>query len=128
MTSGLTSGRDIGGEFAAALRAADFAAIGRCLSPAVQLRALLPGGMVDAAGRAAAVAMLADWLNAAAGYTVLAASSDVVGRRLHLSYRVRLDGDDEPRVMEQQAYCDVTADAISSVRLLCSGDMPLRPG
>jgi len=54
----MASGRDIGGEFAAALRAADFAAIGRCLSPAVQLRALLPGGMVDAAGRAAAVAML----------------------------------------------------------------------
>jgi hypothetical protein len=47
----MASGRDIGGEFAAALRAADFAAIGR-----------------------------------------------------------------------------VTADAISSVRLLCSGDMPLRAG
>jgi hypothetical protein len=127
MTSELTSGRDIGGEFAAALRAADFGAIGRCLSPAVQLRALLPGGMVDAAGRAAAVAMLADWLEDGAGYTVLATSSDVVGQRLHLSYRVRLGGD-EPRVIEQQAYCDVTADAISSVRLLCSGDMPLRAG
>jgi hypothetical protein len=75
----MASGRDIGGEFAAALRAADFAAIGRCLSPAVQLRALLPSGMVDAVGRAAAVAMLADWLNAGAGYTVLAASSDVPG-------------------------------------------------
>jgi hypothetical protein len=71
--------------------------------------------------------MLADWLNAGSGYTVLDASADVVGRRLHLSYRVRLGGD-EPRVMEQQAYCDVTADAISSVRLLCSGDMPLRAG
>jgi hypothetical protein len=124
----MAGGRDIGAEFAAALRAADFAAIGRFLSRAVQLRALLPSGMVDAAGRAAAVAMLADWLTAAAGYTVLEASSDVVGRRLHLSYRVRLDGGDEPRVMEQQAYCDVTADAISSVRLLCSGDMPLRSG
>jgi hypothetical protein len=124
----MASGRDIGGEFDAALRAADFAAIGRCLSPAVQLRALLPSGMVDAGGRAAAVAMLADWLNAAAGYTLLEASSDVVGRQLHLSYRVRLDGGDEPRVMEQQAYCDVTADAISSIRLLCSGDMPLRAG
>jgi hypothetical protein len=122
----MTSGRDIGEEFAAALRAADFAAIGRCLSPAVQLRALLPSGMVDAAGRAAAVAMLADWLHAGAGYTVLEASSDVVGRRLRLSYRVRLGAGNEPRVMEQQAYCDVTADAISSVRLLCSGDMPLR--
>jgi hypothetical protein len=49
-------------------------------------------------------------------------------RRLHLSYRVCLGAGDESRVMEQQAYCDVTADAISSVRLLCSGAMPLRPG
>jgi hypothetical protein len=124
----LTTGQEVGTQFITALRAADFAAIGNCLSPAVRLRALLPGRTVDAEGREAAVALLSDWLEAGSGCTVIDASADIVGRRLHLAYRVRLDGAGGPRVMEQQAYCDVTADAISSVRLLCSGGMPLLAG
>jgi hypothetical protein len=123
----MMTSEDIGAHFIEALREADFTAIGSCLSPAVRLRALLPGRTVDAEGREPAVALLRDWLQAGAGLTVLDAGSDMVGRRLHLSYLVRLDTDDGPRVMQQQAYCDVTADGISSVRLLCSGGTPVLP-
>jgi hypothetical protein len=123
----MTTGPEAGEHFITALRAADFTAIGNCLSPAVRLRALLPARVVDAEGREAAVALLRDWLQAGAGLTVLDASADIVGWRLHLSYLVRLEADDGPRVMQQQAYCDVTADGISSVRLLCSGGMPVQP-
>lgn len=122
----MTIGQEVGDHFITALRAADFAAIGSCLSPAVRMQALLPRRSVAAEGREATVAMLSDWLDAEAG-TVVAASADIVGQRLHLSYRIQLDAADGPRVMEQQAYCDVTADGISSVRLLCSGETPVQP-
>jgi hypothetical protein len=116
---------EVGDRFVAALRAADFAELGNCLSPSVQFRALLPSGTTDASGRDAAVALLSDWLGADPGYTVVHASADAVGPCLHLSYRVRLGARDRPRVMEHQAYCDVGADGISSVALLCSGEVPL---
>jgi ketosteroid isomerase-like protein len=122
----MTTRQEVGEHFITALRAADFTAIGSCLTPAVRLRALLPTRMVDAEGREPVVALLRDWLQAGVGLTVLDASVDTVGRRLHLSYLVRLDADDGPRVMQQQAYCDVTADGIGSVRLLCSGGMPVQ--
>ena len=120
----MTTSQEIGQRFLAALCADDFAAMGNCLTPAVRLRALLPRRTVDVAGREAAMELLSDWLGAGSPRTVVDASADVVGQRLHLSYRVLLADEDGQQVMEQQAYCDVTADGISSVRLLCAGHMP----
>ncbi len=122
----MTTGQEAGQRFITALRASDFAGIGNCLSPAVRVQALLPARAVAAEGREAAVALLRGWLDDEAG-TITDASADIVGQRLHLSYRMRLDTADGPQVMEQQAYCDVMADGISSVRLLCSGHTPAQP-
>lgn len=115
----------IGERFLAALRAADFAALGRCLDPAVRLQALLPRGPVEATGRDAAVARLRDWIDGDDGFTVLTADAAPIGPRLWLSYRVAIGHDTPARVMEQQAYCDLAAGGITTMRLLCSGTVPV---
>jgi hypothetical protein len=115
---------DIGERWAAALRAADFAGLGRCLAPDVRIRAVLPSRLADASGRDEAVALLRQWLGGERGFAVLAASSGTVGEVLRIDYRVRIAGP-EPCLMEQHGYCRVGADGISDLRLVCSGWVPV---
>jgi hypothetical protein len=115
---------DIGERWAAALRAADFAGLGRCLAPDVRIRAVLPSRFADASGRDEAVALLRQWLGGERGFAVLAASSGTVGDVLRLDYRVRISGP-EPCLMEQHGYCRVGADGIADLRLVCSGWIPV---
>jgi hypothetical protein len=115
---------DIGERWAAALRAADFAGLGRCLAPNVRIRGLLPSRFADASGRDEAVALLRQWLGGERGFAVLAASSGMVGDVLRLDYQVRISGS-EPCLMEQHGYCRVGADGIADLRLVCSGWIPV---
>jgi len=115
---------DIGERWAAALRAADFAGLGRCLAPDVRVRAVLPSRFADASGRDEAVALLREWLGGERGFAVLAASSGMVGDVLQLGYRVRIGGP-EPCLMEQHGYCRVGADGVADLRLVCSGWIPV---
>jgi DNA-binding CsgD family transcriptional regulator len=55
----MTTSKEIGQRFLAALRADDFAAMGNCLTPAVRLRALLPRRTVDVAGRTEVMRLVA---------------------------------------------------------------------
>ena len=114
----------IGERWAAALRAADFAGLGRCLAPDVRVRAVLPSRFADASGRDEAVALLRQWLGGERGFAVLAASSGMVGDVLRLDYRVRIAGP-EPCLMEQHGYCRVGADGVADLRLVCSGWIPV---
>jgi hypothetical protein len=114
----------IGKRWAVALRAADFAGLGRCLADDVRIRAVLPSRFADASGRDEAVALLRQWLGGERGFAVLAASSGMVGDVLRLDYRVRISGP-EPCLMEQHGYCRVGADGIADLRLVCSGWMPV---
>lgn len=115
---------EVGQRFVTALREADLAGIGDCFSPDVGFTALLPRGMVEASGRDAVAALLTGWLDPGRGFTVVQADAGAVGHRLHLSYQVRLHAADGPLLMEQHAFCDVSDDGISSVRLVCSGRVP----
>lgn len=115
---------DVGERWAAALRAADFAGLGRCLAPDVRVRAVLPSRFADASGRDEAVALLRQWLGGERGFAVLASSSGTLGDVLRLDYRIRISGP-EPCLMEQHAYCRVGADGIADLRLVCSGWIPV---
>jgi hypothetical protein len=115
---------DVGERWAAALRAADFAGLGRCLADDVRIRAVLPSRFADASGRDEAVALLRQWLGGERGFAVLAASSGMVGDVLRLDYRVQISGP-EPCLMEQHAYCQVGANGIADLRLVCSGWIPV---
>ena len=114
---------DIGERWAAALRVADFAELGRCLADDVRIRAALPSRFADASGRDEAVALLRQWLGGERGFTVLAASSGMVGDVLRLDYRVRIPGP-EPCLMEQHGYARVGAGGIEDLRVVCSGWIP----
>jgi hypothetical protein len=114
---------DIGERWAAALRSADFAGLGRCLADDVRRRAALPSRFADASGRDEAVALLRQWLGGNHGFAVLAASSGAVGDVLRLGYRVRISGP-EPYLMEQHGYGRVGADGVADLRLVCSGWIP----
>jgi len=115
---------DVGERWAAALRAADFAGLGRCLAPDVRIRAVLPSRFANATGRDEAVALLRQWLGGDRGFAVLAASSGLVGDVLRIDYRVRISGP-EPCLMEQHGYGRVGADGIADLRLVCSGWIPV---
>jgi ketosteroid isomerase-like protein len=115
---------DVGERWAVALRAADFAGLGRCLADDVRIRAVLPSRFADASGRDEVVALLRQWLGAERGFAVLAASSGMVGDVLRLDYRVRISGP-EPCLMEQHGYGRVGADGITDLRLVCSGWIPV---
>ena len=115
---------DVGERWAAALRAADFAGLGRCLADEVRIRAVLPSRFADASGRDEAVALLRQWLGGERGFAVLAASSGMVGDVLRLDYRVRIAGP-EPCLMEQHGYGRVGAGRIADLRLVCSGWVPV---
>jgi hypothetical protein len=115
---------DIGERWAAALRAADFTGLGRCLADDVRIRAVLPSRFADASGRDEAVALLRDWLGGDRGFAVLTASSGMVGEVLRLGYQVRISGP-EPCIMEQYGYGRVDADGIADLRVVCSGWIPL---
>jgi hypothetical protein len=115
---------DVGERWAAALRAADFAGLGRCLAPDVRIRAVLPSRFADASGRDEAVALLREWLGGERGFTVLAASSGTVGDVLRLGYLVRISGPG-PCLMEQHGYCQLGPDGIADLRLVCSGWRPV---
>ena len=114
---------DVSERWAAALRSADFAGLGRCLAPDVRIRAVLPSRFADASGRDEAVALLREWLGGDRGFAVLSADSGTVGDVLRLGYRVRISGL-EPSLMEQHGYARVGADGITDLRLVCSGWMP----
>jgi hypothetical protein len=114
----------IGKRWAAALRAADFAGLGRCLADDVRIRAVLPSRFADASGRDEAVALLRQWLGGDRGFAVLAAGSGTVGDVLRLGYRVRISGP-EPCLMEQHGYGRVGVAGITDLRLVCSGWMPV---
>src|SRR5436190_23483876 len=94
---------DIGKRWIAALRAADFAGLGRCLAPDVRIRAVSPSRFADASGRDEAVALLRQWLGGERGFAVLAASSGLVGDVLRLDYRVQISRPG-PCLMEQHGY------------------------
>ena len=115
---------DVGERWAVALRAADFAGLGRCLADDVRIRAVLPSRFADASGRDEVVALLREWLGAERGFAVLAASSGMIGDVLRLDYRVRISGP-EPCLMEQHGYGRVGADGIADLRLVCSGWIPV---
>jgi hypothetical protein len=115
---------DVGERWVVALRAADFAGLGRCLADDVRIRAALPSRFTDASGRDEVVALLRQWLGGERGFAVLAASSGMVGDVLRLDYRVQISGP-EPCLMEQHSYGRVGADGIADLRLVCSGWIPI---
>jgi hypothetical protein len=113
----------VGGLFVEALARRDFATLACCLDTSVRLRALLPRGPFELAGRAE----VAGWFRSLFGGPDSVAPADgtvgEVGPRLYMRWRVVLTAcgpSGPPRLVEQHVFA-ACGEHISAMDLLCSG-------
>jgi hypothetical protein len=103
----------------------DFDCLAAALHDDVHLRALLPGGFTEWHGRAGVNAAFTGWFDGFDEYELVDAEFGQVGRRLHLSWRLRVrtaSVADRSLLVEQHVYADVDAGGqIERLSLLCSG-------
>jgi ketosteroid isomerase-like protein len=125
MTMQQSSVTDPGASLVTALGERDFDRLADALSADVSMRALIPPGPVEVTGRDAAAARFASWFGDREGLTIMASTSEAVGDRVHVSYRLRLkDAGGHWRIVEQHLFCTVEGGRISALDLVCSGFRP----
>jgi hypothetical protein len=110
--------------FLAALAVQDFPRVASVFRDDVHLRALLPGGLHEADGAAKLERTFARWFGDTEAFEVLDTEVGVIGPRLCLRWRVRLQAERLGPgwwVVEQEAYGDLEDDRLSELSLLCSG-------
>lgn len=115
----------VGRTFLEGLGARDFARLAASLAPDVRMRALLPPGVMECAGREEVAATFGSWFGDASDFELIDATVGEVGGRLLLSWRLRVRPapfgiGDGWHVIEQQACADAGT-AIDTLDLLCSG-------
>jgi hypothetical protein len=120
-----SSATDPGARLVAALAERDFDRIAGALAPGVRMRALIPPGLVEASGGAAAAAKFASWFGETEGLELIRSASEKVGDRLHVSYRLRVKRPGDPwKVIEQHVICAIDEGRITAFDLVCSGFRP----
>ncbi|MGI8457312.1 MAG: hypothetical protein ACR2LI_04255 [Propionibacteriaceae bacterium] len=117
----------LGTELAHAIAAQDAAALRGLLSTPVTFRAVTPRRFWDA-DTAVGVAdvILGVWFGPDKHVTgVTSLATDSVGDVHKVSYRLRVDLDSGPAVIEQVVYYTQKDDQINDLRLVCSGFRPI---
>ena len=103
----------------------DFEGLAACLDPDVRLRAVIPPGLEEHYGRAAATGRFADWFADAVSFELVEHRIEPFVDRWLVMYRISLDEGDGPRHVEQHLFCDLGAELIERIDLLCSGFRPV---
>lgn len=111
-----------------AVAAQDASAIAACFAPDAELRGLTPPGLRERSGAVEAASLIAGWFADSTELILVAATTEEVEDRLHISYRFRGVEEGEPFLVEQHLFCSVDADRIKHADLLCSGFRPRRSG
>ena len=125
MNMQLSSATDPCVALVAALAERDFDHLADALAPTVRMRALIPPGPVEVSGRDPAAARFASWFGGREALRLVDSSSDAVGDRFHVSYRLRVKDAGEPwRVVEQHLFCAIDGNWITAIDLVCSGFRP----
>jgi len=114
----------LGARVVEAVAAQDTEALKACFAPGVSLRALVPPGIRERSGAGEAAALVSGWFADARPLELVDSTAEVIGDRLHVSYRFSGIEDGEAFVVEQHWYCDVGEDRIERADLLCSGFRP----
>jgi hypothetical protein len=114
----------VGEAFLATLIAGNFARMEGLLAPEVRLRALTPSHVWGSFGTAARATMR-EWWGKYDRLEFLWTRADVVGLKVHLSYRYLEWTGDRATLCEQQIYCVVEDGLIADLSLLCAGSFPL---
>ena len=100
----------------------DLDGLGAHLTYDVRLRALLPGGLIEEHDREHALKRFDEWFGDHDEVVLEDARGELVGDRLLVHYRLKLEPTTEPRVLTQTWVASVGDDgALYRIDLLCSG-------
>jgi hypothetical protein len=119
--------QDLAAGIAAALARQDQQWIAARLSETVRLRALMPGGVIEAQGRENAAACLCGFLADFDAVEVVGSSVEPVVDRLLIHYRLHVAQGTTRWVCTQTAVCTAVDGLLSVVNLLCSGFREIGP-
>jgi hypothetical protein len=106
---------------AAAVAERDAPRLSAALTETVRLRALLPGGPIEAHGREAVTARFRSWFADFDTVEVVASGAEVVADRLLIHYRLQIDRTTLRWICTQTAVCKVVDGRLAVIDLLCSG-------
>jgi hypothetical protein len=87
----------------------------------VRLRALLPGGPIQAHGRDDVVACFHGFFAPFDGVRLVESAGEAVGARLLIHYRLHVTRGADRRVCTQTAVCTLVDGRLAVIDLLCSG-------
>ena len=109
-----------------AVRQRDFAAIRRAFTDTARMRALLPGGPREVHGAEFIGHTFEGWFGNAEAFEPISTTIEAVADRERVSWklRVRWEGEQFSRIIEQQGYAKVVDGRIGMIDLLCSGFRP----
>jgi hypothetical protein len=91
------------------------------LTETVRLRALLPGGPIQAHGRTDVAACFDGWFADFDGVQLVESAGEAVGDRLLVHYRLHLTRGAHRWVCTQTAVCTLLDERLQVIDLLCSG-------
>ena len=115
----------VGGLIIEALARQDFAALADCLDPAVRLRALVPRGPIDMAGRDEVAGWFRSLFGGSDDLELADGTVGEIGPRLYMRWRVSLTPtgtSGRRRLAEQHVFAMTgTGGHITALDLLCSG-------
>ena len=86
-----------------------------------RLRALLPGGPIEAHGREDVAARFHGWFADFDTVQLVESAGEAVGDRLLIHYRVHVTRGADRRVCTQTAVCTLVDERLQVIDLLCSG-------
>jgi hypothetical protein len=95
--------------------------LGAALTETTRLRALLPGGPVQANGRDAVAACFVGFFAAFDTVRLVDSAGEAVADRLLIHYRLHLTRGPTRFVCTQTAVCRLVDERMSTIDLLCSG-------
>jgi hypothetical protein len=117
---------EIASGIASAVAGRDPRRLAAALTGTVRLRALLPGGAVEAHGREDAAACIHAWFADFSTVEVVESAGEEVADRLLIHYRLHLTQATTRWVCTQTAVCKLTDGRIAVINLLCSGFREIR--
>jgi hypothetical protein len=119
MTATTDSG--IAAELVEALAAQDFERIEELFSPDVRFRALVPGGLREEAGAAAATARMRAWFGECDPFELVESEVGQLADRVRVRYAFHAFEEERWHLVEQTAYLDLTDGRVADISVVCSG-------
>jgi SnoaL-like protein len=95
--------------------------LGTQLAEEIRLRALLPGGGIEAHGREEVLACFDDWFGSFETVVLSEVAGDEVGDRVLVHYKLVVDPDAERRVLTQTLVCTLWDGLVGRMDMVCSG-------